>query len=153
MNTKYKIRNSFTFNLTYHVRKRFNHFISLSYLATLPCSPSSNNKLKPNTTSASFTSKLEDNKKCSISENEIFQKQSDNKLQRSKSSQSSGNNSDEWDRPTIAKDFSSEPCPHLLVFNSYKNDTLPISNIFATDFNRDNKSISRTTKATIDEGR
>ena len=96
---------------------------------------------------------LKDNEKCSIGENEISQKQSDNKLRSSKSSQSSGNNSDEWDRPTIAKDFSSEPCPHLLVFNSYKNDTLPISNIFATDFNRDNKSISRTTKATIDEGR
>ena len=153
MNTKYKIRILFIYNSNIQCTKVIWNFYFRSYLATLPCSPSSNNKHKPNTTSASSTSKLKDNKKCSIGENEISQKQSDNKLQSSKSSQNSGNNSDEWDRPTIAKDFSSEPCPHLLVFNSYKNDTLPISNIFATDFNRDNKSISRTTKATIDDGR
>ena len=123
--------------------------------ATLPSSSTSfYKKLKPNTTSASSsTAKLKNNKKCSLGNNQTPQQHCDIDYGSSNSSNDSCNISNRHDERNIAKDFSSEPFPHTLVFNSYKNDKLPISNNFATEYNRDNKSISKTTKAMIDEVR
>ena len=121
----------------------------------LPCSSTTSyHKNTPNTTSASSTAKLKKFTKCSLDKNECSQQQpSEIEFKSSNASEDACNNSNESDKLTIAKHFSSEPCPQNLVFNSYKNEILPISNIFATDFDRDNKSISKLTKATIDEGR
>ena len=121
----------------------------------LPCSSTTSyHKNKPNTTSASSTAKLKNFTKCSLGKNECSQQQkSDNNFESSNTSEDACNNSNESDKLNIAKYFSSESCPQNLVFNSYKNEILPISNIFATDFDRDDKSISKITRATIDEGR